>query len=184
MLFSAAFLSAAPAAELSGQVTDLPKKAEGSGCAQFDQILKKAAKKHRPIVIEMTGTSWCVHCREFTKKYVDTPAFNRADGKDFFFWTVDTKQIPGRVPGSFTFGFIPEDAGNVVGCAGSKAPYIVFGPPAIIVIDPLSGKALAQFTGDSELKKSGKTLEAYVTSLWKEHVRGSKREKSPADSQM
>ena len=178
LLFAAVFTTASPAApEISGNVPASPQKAESSGCVQYDKILKQAKNKRRPIVIEITGTSWCVHCREFTKKYVDTPAFKRANGKDFIFWTVDTKQIPGRTPGSFTFGFIPEDAAQVVGCLGSKAPYTVFGPPAIIVVDPMSGKMLAEFTGRSELEKSGKTLDEYVASLWKEHLKEAKRMK-------
>lgn len=172
LLFSTGFLSAAPKAH--GHVPALPAT-EGSGCSRFDQILKQAKRKRLPIVIELTGTSWCVHCREFTKKYVDTPAFRRVEGKEFIFWTVDTKQIPGRTPGSFTFGFIPKDAGKVVGCMGSKAPYVVFGPPAIIVIDPATGQLLAQFTGGTSLEKTGETLDKYVASLWKKHGGSAKR---------
>ncbi len=55
---------------------------------------------------------------------------------------VDTRQAPGRTPGSFTFQFVPEEAGKVVGCIGSKAPYVVFGPPAVIILDPVSGKMI------------------------------------------
>lgn len=128
-----------------------------SGSPAFDKLRNEAIAKKVPLVIYLTGSSWCVYCNIFTDKHIKERTFKRASGKKFIFWMVDTRQAPGRTPGSFTFQFVPEEAGKVVGCIGSKAPYVVFGPPAVIILDPVSGKMIKKMVSQGDMDKEGKS---------------------------
>ena len=76
-------------------------------------------KKKLPLVIYLTGSSWCSHCNIFTREYIKTANFKNAAGKKFIFWMVDTKQVPGNSPGTFKFKMVPEEAAKIVGCVDS-----------------------------------------------------------------
>lgn len=138
-----------------------------SGSPAFDKLRNEAIARKVPLVIYLTGASWCVHCNIFTDKHIKERAFKRESGKNFIFWMVDTRQAPGRSPGSFTFQFVPEEAAKVVGCAGSKAPYVVFGPPAVLILDPVSGKVIKRMVSQGDMDKEGKPLPAVIRECWK-----------------
>lgn len=154
----------APAAVLAEQPS-VPAVHE-SGSPVFDRLRDEAIAKKVPLVIYLTGSSWCVYCNIFTKKHIKEPSFEKASGKQFIFWMVDTGQEPGKSPGSFKFKFIPEEAAKVVGCVGSKAPYVVFGPPAVIILDPVSGKMIKKMVSQGEMDKEGKSLPAVIKESW------------------
>jgi hypothetical protein len=54
-----------------------------------------------------------------------------------------------------------------VGCIGSKAPYVVFGPPAVIILDPVSGKMIKKMVSQGDMDKEGKSLPAVIEECWK-----------------
>ncbi len=76
-------------------------------------------KKKLPLVIYLTGSSWCSRCNIFTREYIKKTNFKNAAGKKFIFWLVDTKQVPGNSPGTFKFKMVPEEAAKIVGCVDS-----------------------------------------------------------------
>lgn len=165
-VFCAAAMAAIPAPAVPMKQTPVPPVKE-SGSPTFDKLRDEAIAKKVPLVIYLTGSSWCAYCNIFTNKHIKERAFKRASGKKFIFWLVDTGQVPGRSPGSFTFKFIPEEAGKVVGCLGSKAPYVVFGPPAVIILDPVSGKVIKRMVSQGDMDKEGKSLPAVIEDSWK-----------------
>lgn len=168
-LFLCLLLSVAtPAFSPSTHAAEPACAANPSGSPIFDQLRQKAVKLKCPLVIHLTGTSWCPHCVAFTKKHMETPSFRQGEGKQFVVWSVDTKLVPlaGGSPGAMTFSFIPEEAAKVIGCLGSKAPYIVLGPPAVVIIDPVSGKKLDHCIGASKFTDKGMTLDEYILSVW------------------
>ena len=167
-MFYAAVMTAVmvPVSAMAKQQPSVPAVNE-SGSPVFDQLRHEAIEKKVPLVIYLTGSSWCVYCNIFTKKHIKEPAFKKAAGREFIFWMVDTKQAPGRTPGSFIFQFVPEEAGNVVGCIGSKAPYVVFWPPAVIILDPVSGKMIKKMVSQGDMDKEGKPLPAVIEDCWK-----------------
>lgn len=87
----------APASALAQQAP-VPAVNE-SGSPAFDKLRNEAIAKKVPLVIYLTGSSWCVYCNIFTDKHIKERAFKRASGKKFIFWMVDTRQAPGRTPG-------------------------------------------------------------------------------------
>lgn len=163
----------APASALAQQMP-VPAVKE-SGSPVFDKLRDEAIAKKVPLVICLTGSSWCVYCNIFTDKHIKERAFKRDSGKKFIFWMVDTRQAPGRTPGSFTFQFVPEEAGKVVGCIGSKAPYVVFGPPAVIILDPVSGKVIKKMVSQGDMDKEGKSLPAVIEDSWKKFRENEKK---------
>lgn len=169
--FAVPMLCTAMAAVL-GPVSTLAKQmpvpaVNESGSPLFDKLRNEALAKKIPLVIYLTGSSWCAYCNIFTEKHIKEPAFEEASGKKFIFWLVDTGQEPGRSPGSFKFKFIPEETAKVVGCLDSKAPYIVFGPPAVIILDPVSGKVIKKMVSQGDMDKEGKPLSAVIEDCWK-----------------
>lgn len=144
-----------------------PPAVNESGSPVFDKLRHEAIAKKVPLVIYLTGSSWCAYCNIFTNTHIKERVFKRDSGKKFIFWLVDTRQAPGRSPGSFTFQFVPEEAARVVGCAGSRAPYVVFGPPAVIILDPVSGKVIKSMVSQGDLDKEGKSLPAAIQECWK-----------------
>lgn len=141
-----------------------------SGSSVFDALRNKALQEKLPLVIYMTGSSWCVYCNVFTKTHINTPNFQQSNGKKFIFWLVDSLQVRNKQAGTFTFAFIPEEAGKVVGCLDSKAPYTVLGPPAVLILDPVSGKLLKKISGEAKLKEEGKPLEQVIEDCWQVHL--------------
>ena len=107
-----------------------------SGSPVFDKLRNEAMKKKLPLVIYLTGSSWCSQCNIFTREYIKKTNFKNAAGKKFIFWLVDTKQVPGNSPGTFNFKMVPEEAAKIVGCADSpRAPYVVLAlPPCLSLI--------------------------------------------------
>jgi len=84
---------------------------------------------------------------------------------------VDTKQVPGNSPGTFKFKMVPEEAAKIVGCADSpRAPYVVLGPPAVFIIDPVSGELIKSLFTKSEVDKYGKPLAGIIEEAWNNHV--------------
>ena len=81
-----------------------------SGSPVFDKLRNEAMKKKQPLVIYLTGSSWCSQCNIFTREYIKKTNFKNAAGKKFIFWLVDTKQVPGNSPGTFQFKMVPEEA--------------------------------------------------------------------------
>lgn len=152
-----------------------PPAVNESGSPVFDKLRNEAIIKKVPLVIYLTGSSWCVHCNIFTKNHIKERSFKKDSGKKFIFWMVDTKQAPGRSPGSFIFQFVPEEAAKVVGCAGSKAPYVVFGPPAVIILDPVSGKVLKSMVSQGDMVKEGKSLPVIIKECWKKFQQESQK---------
>lgn len=146
-----------------------------SGSPVFDKLRNGAIKKKLPLVIYLTGSSWCSHCNIFTREYIKTANFKNAAGKKFIFWLVDTKQVPGNSPGTFNFKMVPEEAAKIVGCADSpRAPYVVLGPPAVFIIDPVSGELIKSLFTKSEVDKYGKPLAGIIEEAWKEFSRKAK----------
>lgn len=162
----------APVSALAQQTP--PPAVNESGSPVFDKLRNEAIAKKVPLVIYLTGSSWCVYCNIFTDKHIKERDFKMESGKKFIFWMVDTGQEPGRSPGSFTFKFIPEEAGKVVGCLGSRAPYVVFGPPAVIILDPVSGKVIKRMVSQGDMDKEGKSLPAVIGECWKKFQDGGK----------
>ncbi len=146
-------------------------KVNQSGSPTFDKLRNEAIRKKIPLVIYMTGSSWCVHCNTFTKQYIKTSNFKSATERKFVFWLVDTKQIPGKKPGTIDFQMIPEEAANVVGPVNAKAPYIVLGPPAVFIIDPVSGKLLKTLFTKKAVEAEGKPLPKIIEDTWKAHTK-------------
>lgn len=165
-VFCAVAMAAIPAPAVGAEQAPVPAVHE-SGSPLFDKLRDEAIAKKVPLVIYLTGSSWCVYCNIFTKKHIKEPVFQELTGKKFIFWMVDTGQAPGRSPGSFRFTFIPEEAGKVVGCIGSKAPYVVFGPPAVMILDPVSGKMIKKLVSQGEMDEEGKSLPAVIEDSWK-----------------
>lgn len=146
-----------------------------SGSPIFDKLRNEAMKKKLPLVIYLTGSSWCSHCNIFTREYIKTANFKNAAGKKFIFWLVDTKQVPGNSPGTFKFKMVPEEAAKIVGCVDSpRAPYVVLGPPAVFIIDPVSGELIKSLFTKSEVDKYGKPLAGIIEEAWKEFSRKAK----------
>lgn len=138
-----------------------------SGSPIFDKLRNEAIKKKLPLVIYMTGSSWCSQCNLFTREYIRKTDFNNAAGKKFIFWLVDTKQIPGKKPGTFKFKMVPEEAAKIVGSVNSpRAPYVVLGPPAVFIIDPVSGELIKSLFSRSEVDKYGKPLAKVIEEIW------------------
>ncbi|MFR2949369.1 MAG: hypothetical protein ACLTNK_08560, partial [Akkermansia muciniphila] len=97
--------------------------------------------------------------------------FKNAAGKKFIFWLVDTKPVPGNSPGTFKFKMVPEEAAKIVGCVDSpRAPYVVLGPPAVFIIDPVSGELIKSLFTKSEVDKYGKPLAGIIEEAWNNHV--------------
>lgn len=166
VLYAAALAAMlAPASALAQQAP--PPALNESGSPAFDTLRNEAIAKKVPLVIYLTGSSWCAYCNIFTNKHIKEDAFKRESGRKFIFWLVDTKQAPGRLPGTFTFQFVPEEAAKVVGCVGSKAPYVVFGPPAVIILDPVSGKVIKKMVSQRDMDKEGKSLPEVIKECWK-----------------
>ena len=85
---------------------------------------------------------------------------------------MDTKQAPGNSPGTFNFKMVPEEAAKIVGCADSpRAPYVVLGPPAVFIIDPVSGELIKSLFPKSEVDKYGKPLAGIIEETWAEFSR-------------
>ncbi|MBP7300937.1 MAG: thioredoxin family protein [Akkermansia sp.] len=143
-----------------------------SGSPVFDKLRNEAMKKKLPLVIYLTGSSWCSQCNIFTREYIKKTNFKNAAGKKFIFWLVDTKQVPGNSPGTFQFKMVPEEAAKIVGCVDSpRAPYVVLGPPAVFIIDPVSGKLIKSLFSKSEVDKYGKPLAGIIEETWVEFSR-------------
>ena len=143
-----------------------------SGSPVFDKLRNEAMKKKLPLVIYLTGSSWCSQCNIFTREYIKNTNFKNAAGKKFIFWLVDTKQVPGNSPGTFQFKMVPEEAAKIVGCVDSpRAPYVVLGPPAVFIIDPVSGKLIKSLFPKSEVDKYGKPLAGIIEETWAEFSR-------------
>lgn len=66
-------------------------------------------KKKLPLVIYLTGSSWCSQCNIFTREYIKKQ-ISKCRREKFIFWLVDTKQAPGNSPGTFNFKMVPEEA--------------------------------------------------------------------------
>lgn len=97
--------------------------------------------------------------------------FKNAAGKKFIFWLVDTKQVPGNSPGTFQFKMVPEEAAKIVGCVDSpRAPYVVLGPPAVFIIDPVSGELIKSLFPKSEVDKYGKPLDKIIEETWNNRI--------------
>lgn len=142
-----------------------------SGSPVFDKLRNEAMKKKLPLVIYLTGSSWCSRCNIFTREYIKKTNFKNAAGKKFIFWLVDTKQVPGNSPGTFKFKMVPEEAAKIVRCADSpRAPYVVLGPPAVFIIDPVSGELIKSLFTKSEVDKYGKPLAGIIEEAWNNHV--------------
>ena len=142
-----------------------------SGSPVFDKLRNEAMKKKLPLVIYLTGSSWCSRCNIFTREYIKKTNFKNAAGKKFIFWLVDTKQVPGNSPGTFKFKMVPEEAAKIVGCVDSpRAPYVVLGPPAVFIIDPVSGELIKSLFTKSEVDKYGKPLAGIIEEAWNNHV--------------
>ena len=76
---------------------------------------------------------------------------------------MDTKQVPGNSPGTFKFKMVPEEAAKIVGCADSpRAPYVVLGPPAVFIIDPVYGELINRLFTISEVEKYLKHLSGII----------------------
>lgn len=140
-----------------------------SGSPVFDKLRNEAIKKKLPLVIYLTGSSWCSQCNIFTREYIKKTNFKNATGKKFIFWLVDTKQVQGKTKGTFNFKMIPEEAAKIVGCADSTgAPYVVLGPPAVFIIDPVSGELIKSLFTKSEVDKYGQPLAKIIEEVWKD----------------
>ena len=60
---------------------------------------------------------------------------------------------------------------QIVGCADSpRAPYVVLGPPAVFIIDPVSGELIKSLFTKSEVDKYGKPLAGIIEEAWNNHV--------------
>ena len=142
-----------------------------AGSPTFAAMQKKARANNCPIVIYITGSSWCPHCNTFTKEFIDTPGFQKAAKSDFVFWKVDTKITKDTTsdhPNAITFIMVPEEAKTVVGPCGRGAPYEFLGPPTVMIISP-DGKLLRIILGKGEASSFGKPLEAAVMDIWTQH---------------
>ena len=127
-----------------------------SGSPVFDKLRNEAMKKKLPLVIYLTGSSWCSRCNIFTREYIKKTNFKNAAGKKFIFWLVDTKQVPGNSPGTFKFKMVPEEAAKIVGC--------------VFIIDPVSGELIKSLFTKSEVDKYGKPLAGIIEEAWNNHV--------------
>lgn len=70
----------APASALAQQAP-VPAVNE-SGSPAFDKLRNEAIAKKVPLVIYLTGSSWCVYCNIFTDKHIKERTFKRASGKN------------------------------------------------------------------------------------------------------
>lgn len=52
-----------------------------------------------------------------------------------------------------------------------RAPYVVLGPPAVFIIDPVSGKLIKSLFPKSEVDKYGKPLAGIIEETWAEFSR-------------
>ncbi len=140
-----------------------------SGSPIYEKLRSEATKKKLPLVIYVTGSKWCAKCNVCTNVYIKKPEFKAATGKKFMFWMVDTEQKVGARPGTFKFVMVPAEAAKVVGCIDNqKAPYVIFGPPAVLIIDPVSGELIKSLPGKSEIDRYKKPLETIISDTWKE----------------
>ena len=92
-------------------------------------------------------------------------------GKNLYFgwWTPNRCRA---IPGTFQFKMVPEEAAKIVGCVDSpRAPYVVLGPPAVFIIDPVSGKLIKSLFPKSEVDKYGKPLAGIIEETWAEFSR-------------
>ena len=84
---------------------------------------------------------------------------------------MDTKQVPGNSPGTLQFKMLPEEAAKIVGCVDSpRAPYVVLGPPAVFIIDPVSGELIKSLFPKSEVDKYGKSLDKIIEETWNNRI--------------
>ncbi len=142
-----------------------------SGCPSFDKLRNQAIKKKLPLVIYVTGSKWCSKCYVCTNAHIKKPGFQAAAGKKLIFWKEDTVQKPSGRPENIKIRMVPEDAGKVVGCIDNqKAPYVIFGPPAVLILDPYSGELINSMPGKSEIDKHKKPLENVIAEIWKGYV--------------
>lgn len=96
----------APASALAQQAP-VPAVNE-SGSPAFDKLRNEAIAKKVPLVIYLTGSSWCVYCNIFTDKHIKERTFKRASGKKFIFWW----WIPGRLRKDTGFLYLPVRSGG------------------------------------------------------------------------
>lgn len=137
----------------------------------FAAMQKEARAMNCPMVIYITGSSWCPHCNHFTKDFIDTPGFQKAAESDFVFWKVDTKITKDTTsdhPNAITFIMVPEEAQTVVGPCGRGAAYEFLGPPSVMLLSP-EGKLLHIIFGKGEAAAFGKPLEKAIMDIWTRH---------------
>lgn len=137
----------------------------------FAAMQKEARARNCPMVIYITGSSWCPHCNHFTKDFIDTPGFQKAAESDFVFWKVDTKITKDTTsdhPNAITFIMVPEEAQTVVGPCGRGAAYEFLGPPSVMLLSP-EGKLLHIIFGKGEAAAFGKPLEKAIMDIWTRH---------------
>ena len=51
-----------------------------------------------------------------------------------------------------------------------RAPYVVLGPPAVFIIDPVSGELIKSLFTKSEVDNYGKPLAGIIEEAWNNHV--------------
>ncbi len=149
-----------------------------SGSPTFDKLRNQAMKKKIPLVIYVTGSKWCSKCNVCTNAHIKKPGFKAAMDKKFMFWMVDTEQKAGSRAGTFNFVMVPQEAAKVVGCIDNQgAPYVIFGPPAVLIIDPFYGELIKSLPGKSEIDRHKKPLETIIAEAWKDYVAKKKKKK-------
>lgn len=108
-----------------------------------EEAQRLAAEQGKAVLVDFTGTDWCVYCREMHAKVLDTPAFEAYAAPKFICVEMDLPHKP----------LLPKE--QLEYNRGIVKRYGVTGYPTLLVLNP-AGKVTGGFIG-------GKAELAYVS---------------------
>ncbi len=69
-----------------------PDTAPGTWLTSYDQALKASAELKRPVLINFTGSDWCIWCKKLAKEVFDTEAFQKYAAENLVLLKLDFPQ--------------------------------------------------------------------------------------------
>lgn len=109
----------------------VPEKAPLVWTSDYDAALKQSAKEGRPVLLDFTGSDWCIWCHRLDAEIFDQPAFREYAKQSLILVEVDFPQHKKLSKELITQNF------------SLQAEFHVEGYPTIVVVDS-KGKELGR----------------------------------------
>ena len=124
-------------------------------------------KRHTRVRLKISGTAECPRlCVYRSLNNIYAQIIDDVKGTTLVACSTVEKEVMKLVEGKSK-----KEAAKIVGGVDSpRAPYVVLGPPAVFIIDPVSGELIKSLFTKSEVDKYGKPLAGIIEEAWNNHV--------------